>query len=58
MLSYGLWNYFPPPIGSYYQPTPNTPKLEALLDNLKYVYLEDEERLLVIISTSLTVEQE
>jgi len=29
-----------------------------LLDNLKYVYLEEEDKLPVIISTSLTVGQE
>ena len=40
------------------QPTPNTLELKPLLENPKYVYLEDEQRLLVIISTSLTTEQE
>jgi len=40
------------------QPASNTPKLKPLPDNLKYVYLEEEDKLPVIISTSLTVEQE
>jgi len=36
----------------------NTLELKPLPNNLKYVYLEEEEKLFVIISTSLTVEQE
>ena len=36
----------------------NIPKLKPLPDNLKYVYLEEEDKLSVIISTSLTTEQE
>jgi len=36
---------------------PNTTELKPLLKNLKYVFLDDEERLFVIISTSLTIEQ-
>jgi len=32
--------------------------LKPLPDNLKYVYLEEEEKLFVILSTSLTTEQE
>nr|KYP32792.1 hypothetical protein KK1_046424 [Cajanus cajan] len=39
------------------QPAP-TPELKPLLENLKYAYLEDDERLPVIISTSLDVDQE
>ena len=34
------------------------PKSSAPTDNLKYVYLEGEDKLYVIISTSLTAEQE
>jgi len=40
------------------QPASNTPKLKPLPDNLKYAYLEEEEKFSVIISTSLTAEQE
>jgi len=40
------------------KPTPNTPELKPLPKNFKYVYLKDQQRLLVIISTSVTVEQE
>ena len=40
------------------QPTSNTPELKPLPDNLKYVYLGEEDKLLVIISTSLVAEQE
>ena len=40
------------------QPASNTLELKPLLDNLKYVYLEDEQRLHVIISTSLFIEQD
>jgi len=36
----------------------NTPELKPLPNNLKYVYLEDKQRLRVIISTSPTNEQE
>jgi len=32
--------------------------LKPLPDNLKYVYLEEDDKLSVIISTSLTVEQQ
>nr|KYP31644.1 hypothetical protein KK1_047938 [Cajanus cajan] len=38
-------------------PTP-TPELKPLPKNLKYAYLEDDERFLVIISTSLDADQE
>jgi len=40
------------------QPASNTPELKSLPNNLKYVYLEEEDKLLVIISTFLTAEQE
>jgi len=40
------------------QLTFSTPELKPLPDNLKYVYLEEEDKLHVIISTSLTTEQE
>ena len=49
---------FPTPLVPDIQPAPSTPELKPLLDNLKYVYLEDEQRLLMIISTSLSTEQE
>jgi len=39
------------------QPAP-TPKLKPLPENLKYAYLEDDEKLSVIISTSLEAVQE
>ena len=39
------------------QPSP-TPELKPLPENLKYAYLEDNEKISVIISTSLTAEQE
>jgi len=39
------------------QQSPNTLKLKPLPDSLKYVYMEDEERLPIITSTSLIVEQ-
>ena len=39
------------------QPSP-TPELKPLPENLKYAYLEDNEKFSVIISTSLTAEQE
>uniref|UniRef100_A0A151UHA3 Transposon Ty3-I Gag-Pol polyprotein n=1 Tax=Cajanus cajan TaxID=3821 RepID=A0A151UHA3_CAJCA len=39
------------------QPTP-TPELKPLPENLMYAYLEDDERFLVIISTSLDANQE
>jgi len=48
----------PSPLVPDIQPTSNTPELKPLPDNLKYVYLEEEDKLPVIISTSLTVEQE
>jgi len=38
------------------QPASNTPELKPLPNNLKYVNLEEEEKLPVIISTSLTTE--
>jgi len=40
------------------QPASNILELKPLPDNLKYVYLEEEDKLPVIISTSLIVEQE
>jgi len=48
----------PSPLVPDIQPASNTPELKPLLDNLKYVYLEEEDKLPVIISTSLTAEQE
>ena len=39
------------------QPTP-IPELKPILENLKYAYLVDDEKLLVIISTSLEAVQE
>jgi len=48
----------PSPLVHDIQPTSNTLELKPLPNNLKYVYLEEEEKLFVIISTSLTVEQE
>ena len=39
------------------QPPP-TPELKPLLENLKYAYLEDKEKFPVIISASLSPEQE
>jgi len=49
---------FPSPLVLDIQPTPNTPELNPLPNNLKYVYLEDEQRLSVIIFTSVTTKQE
>ena len=40
------------------QPAFSTLEVKPLSDNLKYVYLEEEDKLPVIISTSLTIEQE
>ena len=40
------------------QPASSTPELKPLPDNLKYVYLEEEDKLPVIISTTLTTKQE
>jgi len=40
------------------QPASSTAELKPLPDNLKYVYLEEEDKLSVIISTSLTTKQE
>ena len=40
------------------QPASSTPELKPLLDNLKYVYLEDDDKLPVIISTFLIAKQE
>jgi len=48
----------PSPLVPDIQPASSTPKLKPLPENLKYVYLEEEDKLLVIISTSLTAEQE
>jgi len=48
----------PSPLVPDIQSASNTSKLKPLPNNLKYVYSEDGQRLLVIISTSLTVEQE
>ena len=48
----------PSPLVPDIQPASSTPELKPLLDNLKYVYLEEEDKLPIIISTSLTVEQE
>jgi len=48
----------PSPLVLDIQLASNTLELKPLLDNLKYVYLEEEEKLPVIISTSLTTEQE
>jgi len=48
----------PSPLVVDIQPPSNTLELKPLPDNLKYVYLEEKEKLPVIISTSLTVEQE
>jgi len=39
------------------QSASNIPELKILPDNLKYVYLKEEEKLPIIISTSLTAEQ-
>jgi len=46
-----------PPVPDIH-PASNTPELKPLPEHLKYVYLEEEDKLPVIISTSLTVEQE
>jgi len=48
----------PSPLVLDIQPTSSTSELKPLPDNLKYVYLEEEEKLPVINSTSLTAEQE
>jgi len=40
------------------QPTPRIPELQPLPNNLKYLYLEDEERLSIIICISLTIDEE
>ena len=48
----------PSPLVPDIQPASSTPELKPLLGNLKYVYLEEEDKLHVIISTSLTAEQE
>jgi len=40
------------------QSTSNTLELKSLPDNLKYVYLEEKDKMPIIISTSLTTEQE
>jgi len=48
----------PSPLVLDIQPPSGTPELKPLPDNLKYVYLEHKQRLLVIISTSFTPEQE
>jgi len=48
----------PSPPVPYIQPASSTPELKPLPHNLKYVYLEEEDKLFVTISTSLTVEQE
>jgi len=58
MLRYRLRN---PPISPSppvldIQPASSTPELKPLPDNLKYVYLEKEDKLPVIISTSLTAD--
>uniref|UniRef100_A0A151UDN0 Retrovirus-related Pol polyprotein from transposon opus n=1 Tax=Cajanus cajan TaxID=3821 RepID=A0A151UDN0_CAJCA len=45
------------PVPSTVQPAP-IPKLKPLPENLKYAYLEDDEKLPVIISTSLDAVQE
>jgi len=47
----------PSPILFYVQPVA-IPELKPLLENLKYAYLEDDEKVSVIISTSLEVVQE
>ena len=48
----------PSPMVPDIQPASNTPELKPLPNNLKYVYLEEEDKLFVIISTSLSAEQE
>jgi len=48
----------PSPLVPDIQPASSTPELKPLPNNLKYVYLEEEDKLPVIISTSLTAEQE
>jgi len=48
----------PSPLVLDIQLASNTPELKPLPDNLKYVYLEEEDKLPVIISTSLTTKQE
>jgi len=48
----------PSPLLPDIQPTSNTLELKPLPDNLKYVYLEEEDKVPVIISISLTTEQE
>jgi len=48
----------PSPLVPDIQPASSTLELKPLPDNLKYVYLEEENKLPVIISTSLTAEQE
>ena len=48
----------PSPLVPDIQPASSTSELKLLPDNLKYVYLEEEDKLLVIIYTSLIAEQE
>jgi len=48
----------PSPLVPNIQPASSTLELKPLLDNLKYVYLEEEDKLPIIISTSLIAEQE
>ena len=48
----------PSPLVPDIQPTSSTLELKPLPYNLKYVYLEEEDKLSVIISTTLTTEQE
>ena len=48
----------PSPLVPDIQPASNIVELKPLPDNLKYVYLEDKQKPPVIISTSLTTEQE
>ena len=48
----------PSPMVPNIQPASSTPELKPLPNNLKYVYLEKDDKLPVIIPTSLTTEQE